>query len=98
MNQQSDSNTSFFHPGDPILCPTLAVEELGGGQDLGAEDGPRPGHHHRVREEAEEEAADRLSVRKPEEPQLLGVQIFLLRVSRDSQCCRCVVSQILPLT
>ena len=64
----------------------MVVEELGGREDLSAQDGPRPGHHHGVREEAEEEAADRLSVRKPEEPQLLGVQIFLLRVPGPDQC------------
>ena len=85
----------FPLPGDPILCPTMAVEELGGWQDLSAQDGPRPGHHHRVREEAEEEAPDRLSVRKPEESQLLGVQIFLLRVPWDPQCCRCVLRMTL---
>ena len=72
----------------------MAVEKLGGGKDLGAQDGSRPGHHHGVWEEAEEEAADRLSLRKPEEPQLLGLQIFLLRVPRDPQCCRCVYTNI----
>ena len=77
--------------GDPVLRAAVAVEELGGGEDRCPQDGPRPGHHHRVREEAEEEAPDRLSVRKPEESQLLGVQIFLLRVSRDPQCCWCVL-------
>ena len=98
----------------------MALEELGGWQDLRAQDGPRPGsrfpccvfhichfgfvmkykckprsgHHHRVREEAEEEVADRLSLRKPQESQLLGVQIFLLRVPRDPQCCRWVLRRV----
>ena len=86
----SEANTSLSSPGNPILRSTMVVEELGSRKDLGAQDGPWPGHHHRVGEEAEEEAVDRLSLRQPQEPQLLGVQIFLLRVPRDPQCCRCV--------
>ena len=52
---------------------------------------PLTGHHHWVGEETEEEAADRLSLRQLEEPQLLGVQILLLRVPRHPQRSRCVV-------
>ena len=55
------------------------------------------GHHHWVREETEEEAADRLSLRQLEEPQLLGVQILLLRVPRHPQRSRCVVYLFDPI-
>ena len=55
------------------------------------------GHHHWVREETEEEAADRLSLRQLEEPQLLGVQILLLRVPRHPQRSRCVVYLFNPI-
>ena len=63
------------------------MEELGGGQDPGPDDGPGPGHHLGGGEAAEEEAAARLPLLKPQEPQLLGVQILLLRVARVAQRC-----------
>ena len=66
----------------------MVVEELGGRQDYGPHDGPR--HRRRLRggEEAEEEALARLLVRQSEEPQLVGLQILLLRTPRISQHCR----------
>ena len=38
----------------------MAVEELGGGEGVSAEDGLEPRHHIRRGEEVEEEAVDRL--------------------------------------
>ena len=66
----------------------MVVEELGGRQDYGPHDGPR--HRCRVggREEAKEETASRLPLRQSEEPQLVGLQILLLRTPRISQHCR----------
>ena len=29
-----------------VLHPAVVVEELGGGEDCRAQDGPGPGHHH----------------------------------------------------
>ena len=84
-------NISFsfsFPAGDLVLRPAVAVEELGGGQDPGTEDGSRPGDHHGGREEAKEEAAAGLSPLKSEEPQLLGLQILLLRVPLAAQSFR----------
>ena len=63
------------------------MEELGSGQDPGADDGPRSGHHLGGGEATEEEAAARLPLLQPQEPQLLGVQILLLRVARPAQRC-----------
>ena len=56
----------------------------GGGPDHG----PGPRHHLREREEAEEEADPGLHLLQPQAPQLLGIQILLLRVSRSDKCCR----------
>ena len=66
----------------------MVVEELGGRQDHRPDDGP--GHRGGVRggEEAEEEAPPRLLVRQPQKPQLVGLQILLLRAARLSQYCR----------
>lgn len=70
---------SFFFSGHPILHPPVVMEELGGRKDHGSYDGPR--HRGRVRsgEEAEEETLIRLPLRQFEKPQLVGIQIFLLR-------------------
>ena len=54
------------------------MEELGGGEDHRPHDGPGRGGGERGGEEAEEEASSRLSLRKFEEPQLVGLQILLL--------------------
>ena len=54
------------------------MEELGGGEDHRAHDGPGRGGGERGGEEAEEEAAPGLFVRQFEEPQLVGLQILLL--------------------
>ena len=43
--------------GSPLLRAEMALEKLGGGQDYGAEDGPRPRNHLGGRAEAEEEDA-----------------------------------------
>ena len=66
----------------------MVVEELGGRKDNRPHDGPR--HRGRVGggEEAEEEASARLSLRQPQEPQLVGLPILLLRATRFSQYCR----------
>ena len=56
----------------------MAVEELGGWQGVGLENGLKPGHHIRCGEEAEEKTSHRLPVLQPQTPQLLGLQIFLL--------------------
>ena len=58
---------------DPVLHSAMAVEELGGWQDHSPHDGLGRGGGQRGREEAEEEAAARLSLRQFEEPQLVGV-------------------------
>ncbi len=71
--------------GSIILRAAMAVEELGGGQDRGADDGPRRGRHLRGGEEAEEEAAARLPLRQPQEPQLVGLQILLLRAASSAK-------------
>ena len=75
----------FFPPGHPVLHTKMAVEKLGGWEDHCAHDGL--GHWGRVRggEEAEEEASAGLPVRQPEEPQLVGLQILLLRTPRLTQ-------------
>jgi len=56
----------------------MVVEELGGRQDRSLEDGLGLGDHLGGRKKAKEETAPRLLVHKPEEPQLLGLQILLL--------------------
>lgn len=58
------------------------MEELGGREDTGVDDGPRRGHMFRGREEAEEEAPPRLPGRERATPQLVGVPVLLLRVPR----------------
>ena len=66
----------------------MAVEKLGGWQDtcphdgLGHRSGPGCG------EKAKEKASFRLPSRKPETSQLVGLQIFLLRISGPCQHCR----------
>ena len=64
--------------GNPLLHPEMAVEELGGGQGVRAQDGPQPRHHIRRGEETEEKAAYRLSLLESEASQLLGLPILLL--------------------
>ena len=82
---------SFSSPaGDLVLRPAVAVEELGGGQDPGPDDGPRSGHHLRGGEAAEEEAPARLSLLESQESQLLGLQILLLRAAGSAECDRWV--------
>ena len=56
----------------------MALEELGGGQSVGLEDGSKPGDHIRRGEETEEKAANRLSLLESEASQLLGLPILLL--------------------
>ena len=81
----TDTERRFLFSGDPLLRPAVAVEKLGGGQDRRPHDGPRPGDHLRGGEEAEEEAPRRLPLLQLEEPQLLDVQILLLRAPLPSQ-------------
>ena len=57
-----DHLSFIFFIGHPVLHPPMAVEELGGWEDPGFDDGPRSGHHIRSGEKAEEEAATRLSL------------------------------------
>ena len=56
----------------------MAVEKLGGGKSLGAQNGPQSGNHLGGREEAQEETPHRLHVFQSKAPQLLGISIFLL--------------------
>ena len=56
----------------------MAVEELGGGQSVGPEDGSQPGHHIRCGEKTEEKASYRLSLLESQASQLLGLPILLL--------------------
>ena len=64
--------------GNPLLYPEMAVEELGGGQGVRAQDGPKPGHHIRCGEKTEEKASYRLSLLESQASQLLGLPILLL--------------------
>lgn len=48
--------------GYPILCPKMAVEELGGRQTACSDDGPGHRDHLRGGEEAEEEASSGVSL------------------------------------
>ena len=66
----------------------MVVEELGGWQSVGFKNGFKPGHHIRCGEETEEKTSHRLPVLQPQTPQLLGLQIFLLRISCPDQCRR----------
>lgn len=75
----------FGSTGDPVLRASVAMEELGGGQDPRPHDGPGRGHLLRGGEEAEEEAAPRLPGRQPQAPQLVGLPLLLLRVARTVQ-------------
>ena len=68
----------FLFSGYAILHPPMAVEKLGVRENQRPENGPRPGHHLRSGEATEEKATVRLSLLKPEEPQLLGLPILLL--------------------
>ena len=72
------SNINLFISGDSVLHPEMALEELGGGQGVRAQDGPQPRHHIRRGEETEEKAAYRLSLLESEASQLLGLPILLL--------------------
>lgn len=65
--------------GDPVLHAQMAVEVLGRWQNPRAHDGPGRRHLLRDREEAEEEADDRLLVGELAIPQLVGLQVLLLR-------------------
>ena len=71
-------NINLFISGDSVLHPEMALEELGGGQGVRAQDGPQPRHHIRRGEETEEKAAYRLSLLESEASQLLGLPILLL--------------------
>ena len=61
------------------------MEELGGGQDIGLEDGSGLGDPVGGGEETEEETFVGLPALKSQEPQLLGLQIFLLRIPSPAQ-------------
>ena len=74
---KSKTNLLYFLV-DPVLHSTVALEELGGGQGVRAQDGPQPRHHIRRGEETEEKAAYRLSLLESEASQLLGLPILLL--------------------
>lgn len=65
----------------------MAVEIVGGRENPRVDDGL--GHRHLLghREEAEEEADDRLPVGESQIPQLVGVQILYLRSLGLNQCC-----------
>ena len=58
------------------------MEELGGRQNYCLDDGPRYWGRLRGGKEAEEKTPAGLLVRQPEEPQLVGLQILLLRAPR----------------
>ena len=83
-------NITFHIPGDTLLHPEMAVEELGGGKSVGLENGLESRNHIRCREEIEEKTSDWLSVLKPEASQLLGLQILLLWISCPVKCLRYV--------
>ena len=77
----ASQNLSFFLScvaGPSVLRSPLAVEELGGGQDPRADDGPRHRRGAGRGEAAKEAAAARLPRRQPQAPQLVGLQILLL--------------------
>ena len=74
---KSKTNLLYFLV-DPVLYSTVALEELGGGQGVRAQDGPQPRHHIRRGEETEEKAANRLSLLESQASQLLGLPILLL--------------------
>jgi len=57
----------------------MAVETLGRWQNPGAHDGPGRGHLHGRREEAEEKNSARLPVGEPAVPQLVDLQVLLVR-------------------
>ena len=71
--------------GDPVLRASMAVEELGGGQDSCPHDGPGRGHLLRSGEETEEEAPARLPGRQSQAPQLVGLSLLFLRNARTRQ-------------
>ena len=64
----------------------MVVKELGGRKGVRTQDGPQPRHHIRRGKETEKEAFDRLSLLQPQTPQLLGVQILLLRIPGAAKC------------
>lgn len=69
----------FFHTGDIVLHAQMAVETLGRRQNSGAYDGPGRGHLHGRGEEAEEKDSARLPVGEPTVPQLVDLQVLLMR-------------------
>ena len=80
------SNINLFISGDSVLHPEMALEELGGGQGVRAQDGPQPRHHIRRGEETEEKTAYRLSLLESEASQLLGLPILLLWIPGSPKC------------
>ena len=66
----------------------MAVEELGVRKDSSPDDGLGSGHYIGGGEATEEKATARLPLLKPEKPQLLGIQILLLRASGPDKCRR----------
>ena len=66
----------------------MALEKLGSWEDQCSKNGSRFGNHFRGREKTKKEATTRLSLRKSEKPQLLGLQILFLRVPCIAQCPR----------
>ena len=78
LNIHTRREVFFLLSGYAILHPPMAVEKLGVRENQRPENGPRPGHHLRSGEATEEKATVRLSLLKPEEPQLLGLPILLL--------------------
>ena len=74
--------------GNPLLHSSVALEKLGGWQDIGPQNGSRSGDHLGGWKETKEEITSWLPVCKSKKPQLLGLQIFLLRVPCIAQCPR----------
>ena len=81
-------HSSLLFSGNFVLHTPVAVEELGVGENTSPDDGPRPGNYIRSGEKTKEEAPVRLPLLKPEESQLLGIQILLLRAARPDKCRR----------
>ena len=71
--------------GDPVLRASLAMEELGSGQDPRPDDGPGRRHLLRSGEETKEETAARLPGRQPQASQLVGLSLLFLRNARPGQ-------------
>lgn len=51
-------NITFKIPGDTLLHPEMALEELGGRQSVGLENGLESRNHIRCGEEIKEETSD----------------------------------------